>query len=80
MTGNRMAQAAASTVDAVQKELAGEGGERGTVTQANKAQVAAIVESWPEKPAEVAGKLLQKYGTPNEATETRLIWHAAARR
>ena len=34
MTGNRMAQAAESTVDAVQKELAGEGGERGTVTQA----------------------------------------------
>ncbi|MBA2571307.1 MAG: hypothetical protein H0V04_09025, partial [Chloroflexi bacterium] len=71
-----MGEAVKSTVDAVQKQLSGEAGEKGTRGTADDAQIAGIVAAWPEKPAEVAGKLMQKYGPPNEAAETRLIWHA----
>lgn len=76
MTHDRMGEAVKSTADAVRKELSGEGGEKGTRTTADRAAVARLVDAWPEKPAEVAGKLMEKYGPPNEAAETRLIWHA----
>ncbi len=34
-----------------------------------------FVASWPQKPREVAMKTIEKYGPPQEATPTRLIWH-----
>lgn len=34
-----------------------------------------FVASWPQTPREVAMKTIAKYGPPQEATPTRLIWH-----
>jgi hypothetical protein len=34
-----------------------------------------IISNWPEKPQEVAKKTIEKYGQPDEATESMLIWH-----
>ncbi len=76
MAADRIGEAVKSTVQAVQKELSGQGGEKGTQALADPRQVAAILDGWPEKPADVARKMLREYGPPNEAIETQLIWHA----
>ena len=34
-----------------------------------------IISDWPEKPQEVAQKTIEKYGQPDEATDSMLIWH-----
>lgn len=33
------------------------------------------IRTWPEESREAAGAVIQKYGEPDEATETLLIWH-----
>lgn len=70
-----MKQAAGSAVDAVTKEVTGAGGETGTGGRVDPAMLAAILDAWPKTPAEVARNIVDQYGPPNEATETRLIWH-----
>ncbi len=35
----------------------------------------AIVEEWPQAPKTAAEKLLEHYGSPNEATPTKLFWY-----
>lgn len=34
-----------------------------------------IINGWPEQSREAAKLVVQKYGEPDEATETELIWH-----
>ena len=36
-----------------------------------------ITNDWPDKPAELADEMVNKYGTPDEVTEHRLLWHNA---
>lgn len=36
--------------------------------------VKSIIEEWPEDPREVAETVIEKYGEPDEATPSRLIW------
>ncbi len=38
-------------------------------------QVDAIIENWPAAPQKVVPDVIRKYGLPNEATPTMLIWH-----
>lgn len=33
-----------------------------------------LIAAWPAKPQEVAKKMIEKYGAPNEATPTHLVW------
>lgn len=33
-----------------------------------------VIQSWPATPQKVAREMMAKYGQPNEATPTRLIW------
>lgn len=37
-------------------------------------QASAVIASWPETSREVAQTMIGKYGAPNEATPSRLIW------
>ncbi|OZU87394.1 hypothetical protein CIL03_16365 [Virgibacillus indicus] len=37
--------------------------------------VKQIIANWPEKQKEGAMKIIEKYGVPQEATASRLIWH-----
>ncbi len=45
-------------------------GARGGDTEAE-----AILSGWPDKPMEVANAVIKKYGAPDEATATMLVWH-----
>jgi hypothetical protein len=36
-----------------------------------------LIAKWKPKPQEVARKLIEKYGQPQEVTANRLIWHKA---
>lgn len=75
MDESRMKRAAGSTASAMQKEMGGQGGERPTSGTVDKASVAATIEAWPDIPQKVARTMLDKYGPPNEATPSRLIWY-----
>jgi hypothetical protein len=39
------------------------------------AQGSRRIEAWPEESREAARLVIKQYGEPDEATETRLIWH-----
>jgi hypothetical protein len=39
-----------------------------------KEAVSQIIDGWPKDAQHTARKMLDKYGTPNEATPTQLIW------
>lgn len=59
------------------QEKAGSGtddapGKRYTVAQA---EVESIIENWPPAPKKIVPETIKKYGLPNEATPTLLIWH-----
>ncbi len=47
-------------------------GARHRVTQE---QFDAIIATWPPAPQKVVPELVERYGLPNEATPTLLIWH-----
>jgi hypothetical protein len=38
-------------------------------------QVDSIVENWPPAPRKIVPEIIEKYGLPNEATPTMLVWH-----
>ena len=40
-----------------------------------QADVEAIIENWPPAPKQMAEDMVNRYGLPNEATPTLLIWH-----
>jgi hypothetical protein len=37
--------------------------------------ISQLIRDWPEKPQEVAKKTIEKYGQPDEATPSLLIWN-----
>jgi hypothetical protein len=43
-------------------------------TTVSQDTVEAILSDWPDDPTDVAHTVMEKYGAPNEATESRLIW------
>lgn len=49
--------------------------QAGASVQADQAQVDNILRDWPSPPRDVAEKTIQKYGLPNEATYSKLIWY-----
>ena len=76
MEESRMQQAVTSTVNALQQEATGTGGEQPTAGTVDRAAVEAIVAAWPATPRTVAGQMIARYGLPHEATPSRLIWFA----
>lgn len=44
----------------------------------DRAAAERIIETWPSAPKNVARQMIDKYGSPNEATPTRLFWDRAA--
>ncbi len=74
MADDRMKQAMKSTVHAVGTEIAGTGGERATRGVVDLTAVESIIAGWADIPRKVARTMIEKYGPPNEATPSRLIW------
>ena len=60
-----------------QREKASTGDQRapGARYSVSQAEVERIIERWPPAPKKVAQETIEKYGLPNEATPTLLIWH-----
>jgi hypothetical protein len=47
-------------------------------SELTKDRVDEFVSNWPETPRKTAKTTMQKYGPPDEATESMLIWHNIA--
>jgi hypothetical protein len=47
----------------------------GAATRMSKSSASSMIASWPEKPRDMATKLMTKYGPPDEATSSMLVWH-----
>lgn len=48
---------------------------RGQRPTTDRAKVDNILSMWESKPREVAEKIIEKYGPPEEATPSLLLWH-----
>jgi hypothetical protein len=71
----RVKHAVISTGRVIGKEIAGSGGEVGTESLVDQTTLDAIIASWPSLPKKVARQMIAKYGPPNEAVVSRLIWY-----
>lgn len=74
--------AAAMTAGSALGEDVKKGSEKGTVPGTQEQAAGAknlsadqVIQSWKEKPKELAKEMIQKYGQPQEITSTRLVWH-----
>jgi hypothetical protein len=70
----RLEVAVTGTMAAQKIEAGGKAGERGTRAVADAAAVKALIKDWPPMSVKAAEQTLDKYGPPNEATASRLIW------
>ncbi|GAA4364227.1 hypothetical protein GCM10023185_33560 [Hymenobacter saemangeumensis] len=74
-TSERLATAATGMMSAIKTQTAGEKGEHATHTMASTEMVKAYTESWPAMSKKSAEQTIAKYGLPNEALPSRLIWY-----
>jgi hypothetical protein len=59
----------------MQERLSGGQEQAGSQVQVDPLAARKVLEDWPNPPREVAEKTIEKYGLPNEATYSRLIWY-----
>lgn len=64
-----------TTASAMQEKTSGQDEPPGVHYQVDQTQVEAIITNWPAAPKKIAKEILSRYGLPNEATPTLLIWH-----
>ncbi|MDQ3691361.1 MAG: hypothetical protein M3406_15280 [Chloroflexota bacterium] len=75
-TKERVATLAGATADAIGHKVKGEHEtEDGARQTTDAAEVARIIEQWPDAPKHGARGLIEHYGLPNEATPTKLFWY-----
>ncbi len=75
-TGERMATTGRAVLQGIAREAQGDHEtEKGARESVQGAQVESIIADWPDAQKAVAKQMLEKYGTPNEATPTKLIWY-----
>ena len=58
-----------------EKASTGDASAPGADYAVTQEQVDSIIENWPPGPKKIAGVTIERYGLPNEATATLLIWH-----
>ncbi len=58
-----------------EKASTGEKHAPGARHRVDRSHVDAVIEAWPPAPGKVAQEIVERYGLPNEATPTLLIWH-----
>jgi hypothetical protein len=75
-TRERMATTLRAVAQGVGKEARGEHEtEDATRHRVDRGEAERIIQGWPNAPRNVGRQLLEKYGPPNEATPTRLLWY-----
>lgn len=57
---SHMGEAMTSTINAVGKELTGEGGEQPTPGTVHPADVASIIDTWADTPQKVARQMMER--------------------
>jgi hypothetical protein len=57
------------------KTAGSQAGEQPTVTVTDPKTVEAIIAGWPAMSRQGANEIIGKYGPPNEAMDSRLIWY-----
>ena len=71
----RLDTAVTGTVAAQKIEAGGEVGEKATSAVTDMNTVQALIENWAPMPKKSAEQTIDKYGPPNEALASRLIWY-----
>lgn len=73
---DRLETVAKTKLDAqAEKASAGDEPASGSAHGVSQEHVDAIIENWPPAPRKVVPDIVEKYGLPNEATPTMLVWH-----
>ncbi len=71
----RLEVAVTGTMAAQKIEAGGDAGEKATPTVVDMSAVQTFIENWPPMSKKAAEQTLDKYGPPNEAMASRLIWY-----
>lgn len=71
----RLDTAVTGTVAAQKSEKGGESGEKATKMVTDIETVQRLIKNWAPMPKKSAEQTIEKYGAPNEAIESRLIWY-----
>ena len=70
----RLKTVAVGAMSAAKTQTVDAGEEKPTATLVDAATVEAIISEWPKMSQKGAQEIIGKYGLPNEATPSRLIW------
>lgn len=71
---DRLETVAKTKASAMGKKAAGEESQSGEMARVTAAELRGIIDDWPAAPKKVAEEYAERYGPPNEATPTLLIW------
>lgn len=71
----RVETLAKSKASRMEQRMGGDAGPHGAQLRLEPGEAEAIIENWPAAPKQHAQYIIEKYGPPNEATPTLLIWH-----
>ncbi len=75
-TGERLATTGRAVIQGIAHEARGEHEtQEGARHSVSAAEAETIIDDWPDAQKNVARQMLDKYGTPNEATPSRLFWY-----
>ena len=72
---DRLKTVAIGAASAVKTQTIGEAGEQPTRTVVDASTVEALIADWPAMPKSATHEIMEKYGPPNEAIPSRLIWY-----
>ncbi len=70
----RLKTVAVGAMSAAKTQTVAEGGEKPTPALVDTQTVESIISDWPKMAQKAANEIINKYGLPNEATPSRLIW------
>lgn len=70
----RLKTVAVGAMSAAKTQTVEAGEEKPTPARVDAATVEAIIAHWPKMSQQGANEIMGKYGLPNEATPSRLIW------
>jgi hypothetical protein len=74
-SSERVKTAATGAMSAAKSQTVGGAEENPSPTVVDAQTVEAIIADWPEMAKSAANKTIEKYGLPNEAIPSRLIWY-----
>lgn len=75
-TPERMKRLGQATGNAVTHKLHGEHETaHGASRTVDRSEVESVIVGWPEAPKTMAEQMMERYGSPNEMTPTKLFWY-----